>query len=67
MGSMSAVLIASGSIPTSLPVATPGVIRHPSGIPPGSCTDRRLSSLIWRPWPKGCRTWIRRSKARSGS
>ena len=30
---------------TILPVAIPGVIRHPSGIPPRSRTDRRVSPL----------------------
>jgi hypothetical protein len=44
MGSMSAVLTGFGSVPTILPVATPEVIRHPSGIPPGSRTARRLPS-----------------------
>jgi hypothetical protein len=44
MGSMSAVLTGLGSMPTILTVATPEVIRHPSGIPPGSRTGGRLSS-----------------------
>jgi hypothetical protein len=33
-------------MPTILPVATPEVIRHPSGIPPGSRTGRRLSCWL---------------------
>ena len=44
MGSMSGCPHRFGSMPTILPVATPEVIRHPSGIPPGSRTARRLSS-----------------------